>query len=680
MTILGGTATMAAIWLLLGWTSLFSSQHARLEAPVPPTLRPLHEGIVEVDWNDVAGADRYELQFRNPSGWFQLHDQQAGIKTRFNGSLAIVSNLLSDSPVDAFRVRAGSCRGWSPWSIPTEQESTYGMEWEGMSLPLVESQPNADIESWAVWSTSITAEESTRQPGLLGFSIRDGLGAISQDRSGDPGNQFGLLSALQSSQGITIELFAQKPFPGDFSLIVEEAETSSVTRLSTCDAIRHNTSTGERFVWPSADLELSAGQELTLAVTRFTEPPAMDPEQTIRPMSAVSAVFDEVPSEHTGETFSMLLRFSHPVTIDADGQGFYGLRVTGGYPTSVQRVDERFDLWRLQIVPDGRSSVHVRLVGAAGCTSDGAICTQHRVPLSNQPTVTVAGAPITPVFLGAPEHHSGLDYVAVRIALSEPMSMSARTFRDQALNVGRGTVERVHRVDGRSDLWEALVVPESSDDLLLTLNPATGCVGGDSECLELLRLSGSPSLTIPPATVHLTFDDGPSRVNTPIILDILRQHDARATFFVVGRSVVAFPEVIERIISEGHTLGNHTWAHDDLLRLSEAEVLATLTRTQHALGEHATPCFRPPNYRFNEETVRQAASIGLRMVLNTGETADWRRPGAAVITANIISAARPNAILVLHDGGGDRGQTIQALEAALSYLSAQRYAFEPVCR
>ena len=143
--------------------------------------------------------------------------------------------------------------------------------------------------------------------------------------------------------------------------------------------------------------------------------------------------------------------------------------------------------------------------------------------------------------------------------------------------------------------------------------------------------------------------------------------------------MAAFPELIERIISEGHTLANHTWAHDDLLGLSEEAFDQTLLRTQQALGEHATPCFRPPYYRFDDETVKRAAKLGLRMILNTGDTSDWRLPGAEVISANIIAAARPNAILVLHDGGGDRSQTILALESALTVLRLKRYAFEPVC-
>ncbi len=393
----------------------------------------------------------------------------------------------------------------------------------------------------------------------------------------------------------------------------------------------------------------------------------------------LNAQFEAVPTEHSGTEFSVLLRFSEPIASAGDRLDSRVFTVSGGIIAAVRRVDERSDLWALRIVPDGRSAVGIRLSAVWGCSGTGAICSQHLVPLSNRPEATVVGPAVTAAFINGIDHHSGLDRVAVLIGLSEPISASASAFRDQALRVSGGSVARVNRVAGNAGLLEVMVIPESSDDLVLSLASPSACAFGDLECLNLRRLADGANLTIPPATIHLTFDDGPDPANTPIILDILKRHDARATFFVVGRAVAAYPELIERIISEGHTLANHTWAHDDLLGLSEEAFNRTLLRTQQALGEHATPCFRPPNYRFDDETVKRAAKLGLRMILNTGDTSDWRLPGAEVISANIIAAARPNAILVLHDGGGDRSQTILALESALTVLRLKRYAFEPVC-
>ena len=676
---LGGTAALAAIWLVLGWSTLFNSQYAALDAPDQPTLRAMHQGIVEVDWHEVAGADRYELQLQRPSGWVTLPDEQSGDLAMLDDSSAMISNLSSDTPLDVVRVRAGSCRGWSAWSEPAEQLSTHDQDWSGVAVPRFDPPPIGEIGPETIWSASIEVGVGRQDAGFAGYSIREGLGAISASGFRDGHRQFSVPSVLRSKQGFALELFGPEPLPGDFIVSLEDEEAAAVTVLSTCDALRHESADGVRFVWPRADLDWSVGQRVTISITRGSELPPMRVKRSVRPLPTLTAAFEAVPPEHVGEEFSLALRFSAPVEIDADSLVNRMLRVTGGYPVSAQPVNGESDRWELQIAPDGRASVHVSLAAALDCGTESSICTQHLVPLSNRPAVTVPGPAVTAEFLDAPEHHSGLDRVAFRISLSEPIALSALSFGHRAIRVRNGSLERVRRADDRGELWDVIVIPESSDDIVVTLDPGGGCSDDRPECLELRRISGSPSLTIPPATVHLTFDDGPSPEYTPLVLDILKRHDARATFFVVGRSAVAFPEVIERMVSEGHTLANHTWAHDDLLRLSEEEVLATLLRTQRALGEHATPCFRPPSYRFDQETVRQAASIGLRMVLNTGVTADWRRPGADVIAANIISSARPNVILVLHDGGGDRGQTIEALDTALTYLRAQRFAFEPVC-
>lgn len=394
---------------------------------------------------------------------------------------------------------------------------------------------------------------------------------------------------------------------------------------------------------------------------------------------ALTARFEAAPTEHDETAFSVLLRFTEPVLRGADTLNSDVLTVTSGTLAAVRRVGDRSDLWVVEIVPDGRSTVGIRLNPDWGCSGPRAVCTQHLVPLSNRPEATVLGPPVTAAFLDAIDHHSGLDRVAVRIGLSEPIATSGHAFATLALGVSGGRVEGMRKVDDGGELWEATMVPATGDDLVLSLAPPSACAVGDLNCLNLRRLAGGASLTIPPATIHVTFDDGPHPINTPVILDILKRHDARATFFVVGRAVDAYPELIQRIVSEGHTLANHTWAHDDLIGLSEEEFDRTLLRTQRALGEHATPCFRPPNLRFDDNTVRRAANLGLRMILNTGDTRDWRRPGAAVIGASIIAAAEPGAILVLHDGGGDRSQTIRALDTALTYLRLKRYAFEPVC-
>ncbi|MDE2989291.1 MAG: polysaccharide deacetylase family protein [Chloroflexota bacterium] len=425
---------------------------------------------------------------------------------------------------------------------------------------------------------------------------------------------------------------------------------------------------------------LPDGDSSEIRLLNSGEPAGAATATTLRPSVGLTARFEDVPQEHAEAPFSLNLRFSEPVALSGERLRTDAFLALSGYVTAVEPVDNRSDLWNVTVAPDGRSSVQISLNSGSRCGRVGAICTQHLIPLANRPTATVPGPPLSVEFLEAPEYHSGQDRVSVQIVFSEPLLVRSRTLAILGLQAGAASIDGLRRIDDRQDRWEAVLIPESSDDLVLTVGAALDCPDDDPGCLELRRLEVPASLLIPPATIHLTFDDGPEPATTPAILDILARYDARATFFVVGRSVAAFPELIERMVNEGHTLGNHTWKHDDLLQLSADEVIETLWRTQLALGEHATPCFRPPFYRFNAEIVNLAASLGLRMILNTGDTDDWTRPGATAIAANIVAAAEPNAILVLHDGGGDRTQTVQALESALRFLKSRRYAFEPVCQ
>ena len=187
--------------------------------------------------------------------------------------------------------------------------------------------------------------------------------------------------------------------------------------------------------------------------------------------------------------------------------------------------------------------------------------------------------------------------------------------------------------------------------------------------------------TVRDGVVYLTFDDGPHPVYTPQVLDILARHNAKATFFVLGSLAEAHPELIDRIVAEGHTVANHSWAHRDLATLTQAEFNESIGRTEAVLGEHATACLRPPYGSVNENTRAWAAAFGLELVLWDTDTVDWQKPGVDAIADAIVDGARngrPN--ILLHDGGGDRTQSVLALEQALDELSGDGLRFEPLCR
>ena len=212
--------------------------------------------------------------------------------------------------------------------------------------------------------------------------------------------------------------------------------------------------------------------------------------------------------------------------------------------------------------------------------------------------------------------------------------------------------------------------------------------------VEVLPLAGptptttSQKVTVPrPVTpdddgdvVYLTFDDGPSPEYTPQMLDVLARHDARATFFVVGSLAQAYPDIIQRIAAEGHTIANHTWKHEDLAGLSRAAFDETISRTQAVLGDLAAPCMRPPYGSIDAFTREWASDHGLSLLTWDASPQDWLSPPAEEIADYIVQWARPGVVLLMHDGGGDRSTTVQGLDMALERLAERGLRYEPVCR
>ena len=139
--ITAGIFSLVAIGVLFNWAVPVSAQNAAPAKPDTPTLRALHQGMVEVDWNDVSGANRYEVQFYTSSGWIDLPNAGLGIEIFFDGSRAVATGLPADLGYDAFHVRAGNSVGWSEWSEYAWQMTTHNMDWEGIPVPTIEPTP-----------------------------------------------------------------------------------------------------------------------------------------------------------------------------------------------------------------------------------------------------------------------------------------------------------------------------------------------------------------------------------------------------------------------------------------------------------------------------------------------------------------------------------------------------------
>ena len=172
--------------------------------------------------------------------------------------------------------------------------------------------------------------------------------------------------------------------------------------------------------------------------------------------------------------------------------------------------------------------------------------------------------------------------------------------------------------------------------------------------------------------VALTFDDGPHPVHTPVLLDILAQSRARATFYVIGALVRRYPEIVRRMVAEGHELGNHTWTHPTLSRLGNQRFLTEIDRTQQVIFDtvgHVPVTMRPP---YGAITPRQssmlAAERNLPTVIWSVDPQDWRRPGPSVVARRMVRGARPGAIILAHD---IHAPTVRAIPAVLEGLQSR---------
>jgi peptidoglycan/xylan/chitin deacetylase (PgdA/CDA1 family) len=163
--------------------------------------------------------------------------------------------------------------------------------------------------------------------------------------------------------------------------------------------------------------------------------------------------------------------------------------------------------------------------------------------------------------------------------------------------------------------------------------------------------------------VALTFDDGPGPY-TPQVLAVLRRHRAPATFFVVGRSLVDFGASLPQEIDGGYVIGDHTQDHRLLTQLSRRDQTQQIYEQAQDLLSYQAPfprLFRPPYGGFNDTTLALLRRYGMLMVLWSVDTHDYLQPGTSTIVARALAGAQPGAIILMHDAGGPRSQTIAAL-------------------
>jgi peptidoglycan/xylan/chitin deacetylase (PgdA/CDA1 family) len=223
--------------------------------------------------------------------------------------------------------------------------------------------------------------------------------------------------------------------------------------------------------------------------------------------------------------------------------------------------------------------------------------------------------------------------------------------------------------DVERDLWD----PGSGGQVVEVVGARSG------EVQHRFPLSGAtPPAPLPGKTVALTFDDGPDPRNTPQLLQVLRASGVKATFCVIGFAARAHPELVSAIHADGHVLCDHTESHPYLDRIPGPAVEGQLASPAAYLAQLVGrgPAFvRAPYGALNPNVVAIAHRQGFRVLGWSVDPSDYLRPPAGTIASRVLSQVHPGAIILMHDGGGDRSNTVAALPMIIAALRSQGYAF-----
>jgi peptidoglycan/xylan/chitin deacetylase (PgdA/CDA1 family) len=234
-----------------------------------------------------------------------------------------------------------------------------------------------------------------------------------------------------------------------------------------------------------------------------------------------------------------------------------------------------------------------------------------------------------------------------------------------------------------------VLVGGRGDDTLVGGSGDDRCSGnngidGAQECEQVADTEfgqvPEPRVRPRPGTVALTFDDGPSPATTPAVLDVLDRYGVKATFFVIGRSAAAHPDLIREIARRGHSIQNHTWSHPWLTRHSDATIEAQLVEGAAAIEVitgRPPACWRPPYMAINTRVQDVADRLGYRTILWDVDPFDWRRPGSSVVANHVLRHTRDGDIVLFHDTTGP--STTSALPAIIEGLRARGLGFDTLC-
>jgi len=178
--------------------------------------------------------------------------------------------------------------------------------------------------------------------------------------------------------------------------------------------------------------------------------------------------------------------------------------------------------------------------------------------------------------------------------------------------------------------------------------------------------------------IFLTFDDGPNPINTPQILKILKEHDVKACFFLIGEKAKGNPKIVKQIFEQGHDIGNHTYSHLDGYDINGKTILNEIKGT-HDIVKNITGAapkyFRPPFGFFNFRYIQTAEDLGYKTILWTFDIGDWNNLKSDEIENRILAKTKGGSIILLHDAGKNREELIKALPGIIVNLKSENYKF-----
>ncbi|MGW1997698.1 polysaccharide deacetylase family protein [Embleya sp. NPDC001921] len=181
-------------------------------------------------------------------------------------------------------------------------------------------------------------------------------------------------------------------------------------------------------------------------------------------------------------------------------------------------------------------------------------------------------------------------------------------------------------------------------------------------------------------TVALTFDDGPDPRWTPRVLALLDEYDVKATFCMVGPNASRHPDLVRRVVAAGHRLCDHSVTHDEQIDKRstprvEHEIVSARDEITRAAPGHDVDWFRAPGGAWSPTVRQMSAAYGMKPLGWSVDTRDWEKPGVDKILDNVRRELRPGGVVLMHDAGGDRTQSVEALARLLPWLKAEGYRF-----